>query len=114
MANKISFTQGDTPLIEFPITVNSVIEDLTGYTAFFTLTSQQTPNSDNNAEVTLSDSLGSGAVASFQLTNDMTAPLEPTTVYNWDVKLKDPTGDYFATIINGTANIDQSFTQRTT
>lgn len=87
--------------------------DLTGYTAFFTLTSQASPNSDNNAEIQLNDTLDSSAIAAFQLTEDQTSPLEPGLNYNWDIKLKDPSGDYFATIVSGTATISQSFTRRT-
>jgi hypothetical protein len=113
MASKLVFAQGDTPLISVPIKVNSVVEDLTGYTAFFTLTDDPSPNSDNSANVQLSVTLDSTAIANFQLTEALTSPLEPVTAYNWDVKLKDPTGAYFATIVNGTASINQSFTRRT-
>lgn len=112
-SNTINFTQGDTPLLNFPITVNSDVVDLTGYTAFFTLTSQTSPQSDATAEIEGTDALDSTAIAAFQLTETQTAPLQPNIIYNWDVKLKDPSGDYFATIVAGVATVKQSYTRRT-
>jgi hypothetical protein len=98
-----------------PITVNGVVQDLTGWEAMFTVTSDPSPTSttDADAAIKLSCTLDSTAIATFQVTEAHGAALVPTTPYYWDIRLKDPTGTYFGTITSGTATTNQSYTRRT-
>ena len=113
-SNKLNFTQGDTPLIVVPITVAGLVQDLTGWVAYFTMTSDPNPTSDSDAAITLQVTLTSTAIAYFQTTETQTSALNAGSLYFWDVKLKDPTGTFFTTITSGTAQINQSYTKRTT
>ena len=113
MANKASFTQGDTPQFVFPITLNGAVTDLGGYTALFTITNNAAPTSDTDAAVRINYTIPSGSnIAKFQTPELQTASLNPSTQYYWSMKLKDPTSTYYSTVISGTATIKQSYTQR--
>lgn len=100
---KISIYRDNTPTISFPVTVNSVAPDLTGYTAYFTVTSDSNPtsNSDDAFQIRLNPiPNATTGVVNFTLTNAQTAPLNPQTSYYWHFSLKDASGNIF-TILTG-------------
>jgi hypothetical protein len=95
--------------------VGGTVQDLTNWEALFTFTADPTPTSDSDAAIQLDDiNIGPTGIAEFQATETQTAPLVAGTTYYWVVKLRDPTGTFFTTIISGTAAINQSYFQRTT
>lgn len=109
-----AFYRGDTPLIRFPLTLNGSALDLTGYTAIFTMTANPNPTSDTDKEIQIiqasipDPTLG---IVDFQLTNTQTQSLDPTKQHYWDLQLKDPSGQFFYTILSGTVKIKVDYTR---
>jgi hypothetical protein len=109
-----AFYRGDTPLIRFPLTLNGSTLDLTGYTAIFTMTANPAPTTDSDKEIQIVQSpvpnptLG---VLDFQFTNAQTQNLDPNKTHYWDLQLKDPTGQFFYTILSGTVKVKVDYTR---
>lgn len=108
------FTQGDTPLFQFPVTVGGLAENFDGFEGLFTITSQQNPTTDSGAQVSLDDTLTSDTnVFSFQTILSQTqASSMSADTYNWSFRVKDPTATYYTTVAYGTVEVLQAYTTR--
>lgn len=102
------FVRGDTPLFKFPITLNGTTFDLTDWNAYFTLTANSDPSSNDDAVVPLAEmdiDLDAGT-ASYQLTNTISAKLVPDTTYYGDVQVnKDPVDTNNFTVVRFTVKV---------
>lgn len=106
------FVRGDTPLFNFPITMNGEMFDLTGWSAYFTLTANANPSSNSDAVIALAPmviDVGAGT-ASYQTTNAITSTLVPATKYYFDVQVnKNPTDTNNFTVVRGTVDVVADF-----
>lgn len=121
MANKLTklpnnIIRGDTPLIQFPLTVGGAVADLTGYTATFTVTASAAPVLGDVPIIKIPVSGDTTGILNYQLLNGQvqndTGALVPGTTYYWDVELKNAlTGTAFRrfTALRGTLGVDTDY-----
>lgn len=101
MANKLtklptSLIRGDTPLIQFPLTVGGVVTDLTGYTCTFTVTANAAPVLGDVPVIQIPVAGDTTGILNYQLLNGQTLndtmQLLPGIQYYWDLELKQGSG----------------------
>lgn len=120
MANKLTklpnnLIRSDTPLLQFPLTVNGVAVDLTGYTCTFTITASQSPIIGDTPIIKIPVAGDSTGVLNFQLLNGQslndTSLLTPGTTYYWDVEIKIGSGATLRrfTPLRGTLGVDTDY-----
>ncbi len=110
---KNNLTRGDTPVIQFPLTVNGAVANLTGYFATFTITASATGGNPIIQIAATGDATGT---VSFQLKNGQalndTSALVPDTTYYWDLQLSNElagTSLRIFTPLRGTLGVDTDF-----
>jgi len=107
-----SFVRGDTPLFSFPITLNGEPFDLTDWSAYFTLTANDDPTSNDDAVIALAEMTidTDTGTASYQLTNTISSTLVPGTTYYGDVQVnKSPTDTNNFTVVRFTVQVVADF-----
>lgn len=121
MANKLTklpnnIIRGDTPLIQFPLTVGGAVVDLTGYTATFTVTASVAPALGDTPIIKIPVSGDATGVLNYQLLNGQTlndtGALVPGTTYYWDLELKNSgSGTTLRrfTALRGTLGVDTDY-----
>lgn len=121
MANKLTklpnnIIRGDTPLIQFPLTVGGAVVDLTGYTATFTVTASAAPALGDTPIIKIPVSGDATGVLNYQLLNGQTlndtGALVPGTTYYWDLELKNSgSGTTLRrfTALRGTLGVDTDY-----
>lgn len=118
---KNNIVRGDTPLIQFPMTVSGVEADLTGFTATFTVTTSENPSEAEAPIIQVQDTGDETGLVEFQLLNGVegndTTQLVPGTTYYWDVQLSNESanpGLRIFTVLRGQFGVDADNTWSTT
>jgi hypothetical protein len=121
MANKITkfkenLIRGDTPLVQFPLTINGSAADLTGYNATFTITESESPVSGDVPVIQITDTGDNTGTLEFQLLNGQvnndTSVLDPSKTYYWDLQLSNDgsgTALRIVTPLRGTLGVDADY-----